>query len=466
MTEDKRLLEHALKAFELYNQSHPNDDESIRMLLSKKIISDHGVTYNETAKLGALIYLFTGNKKYLKATINGYNKIDKDQMLIDGIHSATERLRGKDPLDSHETCDIADYTWSVGYLLQATGDPDYADKIERACFNAAPGAVKKDFKALQYFSCPNQVIADKYSNHNVYHCGESWMSYRPNPGSAECCPGAVNRVMPNYISRMWMTTKDNGLAATLYGPSCITIKLGKSNKAVTVIEETNYPFSDRIDFQFRTDGLVFFPFTFRIPGWCKSPKVLLNGTPLAVKLQPKQFITLNRTFANNDRLTLILPMELRLSYWQRGGVGIERGPLVYSLKIKENWRVDKTDKRSTKDFPAWNLYPASPWNYTLAVNKQNLKEAIKIKYNPITPEPWLYPPIELQVPARRVNGWILEKRKKTFSEKLGMIKGNFNFTPQLPEPEDIKDRLSKKVEMVTLVPYGCTHLRLTIFPQR
>ena len=77
----------------------------------------HGVTFNETAKLAAVLYLYTGKKEYLEAVENAYRKVDENYMLVDGVNSSTEGMRGNDPLESHETCDIADYTWSIGYLL-------------------------------------------------------------------------------------------------------------------------------------------------------------------------------------------------------------------------------------------------------------------------------------------------------------------------------------------------------------
>ncbi|MEW6743949.1 MAG: beta-L-arabinofuranosidase domain-containing protein [Planctomycetota bacterium] len=472
-TGDRRLLGRAVDTYVEYNRLFPGADTSLLGLLSPNVATEHGVTYNEIGKLGAIVYAHTGKKRYLDAAVNAWRKIDQHHLLIDGVNSSAEALKGKDPLDSHETCDIADFTWSVGYLLLVTGKAEYADKIERACFNAAPGAVRADFKALQYFSCPNQVIATATSNHNEFFRGQKWMSYRPNPGT-ECCPGAVNRIMPNLAARMWLRDQRGGLVAALYGPCRITAEVGSGGTPVTIVEETDYPFSERIDFQIRTAREVAFPLSVRIPGWCRRARIEVNGRPWRAPCLPGSFVTIRRTFVHNDRITLHLPMDLRLSYWPRGGIGIERGPLVFALRIEEDWRVDPTEARATKEFPAWNLYPASPWNYALCVDEARIHDGAEVMRRPCSPEPWTIDaaPIELRVPARRIKGWRIERRKSVRSYhliegKLGYetVRGDFMLTPQLPDPESLPARLSGRLETVTLVPYGCTRLRLAVFPR-
>jgi hypothetical protein len=56
-------------------------------------------------------------------------------------------------------------TWALGYLYMITGDKKYGDWIENAVFNAGLASVDDDFKGNQYFSCPNQAIANDCSNH-------------------------------------------------------------------------------------------------------------------------------------------------------------------------------------------------------------------------------------------------------------------------------------------------------------
>ena len=224
--------------------------------------------------------------------------------------SSSEHLRGKDPLDSHETCNIADYTWGAGYLLMATGEAGYPEKIERACFNAAPGAVKSDFTALQYFSCPNQVVANVHSNRNLFFRGRQWMSYRPNPGT-ECCPGEVNRIMPNYVARMWLRDAEGGLVAACYGPSTLRCAAGAAGTEVTIVEDTCYTLSEEITFTIQADAPVSFPLSLRIPSWSLHPRVLLNGAKIPETVTPGTFLRLVRTFQPGDRLTLGLPMTIQ-----------------------------------------------------------------------------------------------------------------------------------------------------------
>ena len=472
-TGDARLLRLAQAAYQGYNLGAPEDDTALETLLSDKLATEHGVTYNEMAKLPMILYMYTGEETYYRAAIKAYQKLDRDHMLVDGVPSSSERLRGKDPLDSHETCDIADYTWSVGYLLMATGKAEYGDKIERACFNAAPGAVRDDFKGAQYLSCPNQVIADRYANHNLFYRGSpAWMSYRPNPAT-ECCPGNLNRIMPNFAARMWLHDGHGNLAAALYGPSQVTARVGATGQEVTIVEETQYPFGERIDFQVRTEKPVTFTLWLRIPGWCQGAELTVNGRPFGPPLAAGTFAPVTRNFAHNDRIVLTLPMELKLQYWPGGGVSLERGPLVYTLGIEEDWQIDAEDRRSTPAFPAWNLYPASEWNYALALDEDNLDqvEVIRLAY---TPEPWRLTdaPVVLRVPARKVNGWEIVDTDSVVSEswhdgvfKEGILKGRFRLTPPLPDPKELPKMLGEDIEMIRLVPYGCAKLRVTIFPE-
>lgn len=471
-TGNPALLEHAIYAFEHSDEFFSQMGLTVEQLLSDAPGNTHGVGFCEMAKLGAILYRATGNKRWLKASVHGFEKLDRDSMLIDGVPSSSEHLRDRDPLESHETCVTADYTWSAGHLLLSTGEAAWADRIERACFNAAQGAVSADFRSHQYFSCPNQVICDATSNHNGYRRGDRWMMFSAGQHT-QCCTGNVHRIMPNYAARMWLRDRRGGLVAALHGPGRVTARVGAQQRPVTIEASTSYPFSDRIDYVVKGRHAVRFPLVLRIPGWCEGARVTINGRESAQRPAAGTWLTLDRLFKPGDRIQLILPMRLRLSHWPDGGVGIERGPLVFALRIKEQWTEVPAARIQKDAWPAWSVTAASPWNYALDLGDKDLDKVEVIQ------QKWQgdgydleHPPLLLRVPARKVAGWEIQqveryrraKSGETAARQWSWIDAKASFTPPLPKPAALRRGLSHQVETITLVPYGCTHLRISIFP--
>jgi len=445
-TGDPKLLERAEK-------SCLGGPMGIGRCLSPGRDIDHGVTYMEEAKLPAILYAYTGNTNYLAASLNAFKKLDRDHMLPDGVPTSNEFLAGKDIHQSHETCDISDYTWSVGYLLMATGDATWADHIEKAIFNAGPGCISKDFKNLQYFSGVNQVIATGDSNHNKHFHGSTWMAYRPCH-ETECCAGNVHRFMPNYAARMWMSDTRGGLVAALYGPSSTTLPINQGRQHLSVTQETGYPFSETITFTFNTPTPVTMPFSFRIPGWCEAPSVTINQRPYDGSLTHGTFVTLNRTFRDGEKIVLHLPMPVKLITWENQGVAVERGPLLFAYPVPEKVTTDNQNygnmrgKKSSDpvNFPALDIRPDGAWNYALAA-----KSAAEItlvntgsKGYPFDPGA---SPVVIKVPAQKVTGWALVENR---------------YTPPLPDRDKVA--CEADIETLTLVPYGSTRLRIGVFP--
>ncbi len=488
------LLEMAETLYAQFNAQWPEHDCAVHTLVSDKALTEHGVTFNEEAKLAAMLYCATGKAEYLQAAVHGYAKLEQQALLADGLHSCSEHIRGRDARDMHETCDITDYTWALGYLLQATGEAQYADRIEQVILNALPGAVTKDFHALQYFSCPNQVLATSTSNHNRFMRGLNWMSYRPDH-EVQCCPGNVHRAMPNYVARMWLRTPDGGIAAALYGPGILHTTAGAAATPVTVTARTRYPFEQAVEFTLEPAAPATFAFAVRIPAWCAQARLSLNGQAVDAQLTPGTFYTLERLWQPGDVLRLELPFALQLHTWPRGGISLSYGPLTLAFPIPTHAEIESENSTtrqrqdtlgdgyeprpvvSKPEFPAWNLTPAGPWNYALCVDEATL-DALRVEWNPQCSDPFdaANPPFRVHVKARRVRGWRLVHVRRIrqfghwtengeFRRGLRTLKGDFAFTPPLPDPQKLAAKLSSEVEEITLVPYGATLLRLTVFPR-
>jgi hypothetical protein len=206
--------------------------------------------------------------------------------------------------------------WHVDFASDRVPDThavvylELGDRIEKAVFNAALGAVTKDFRALQYFSCPNQVIASLRSNLFGHHPGR--MAFSPGH-DVECCTGNVNRFLPYYVDQMWLRAPGNGVAAALYGASSLRAEVGAERASVVIRQETAYPFSESVDLTVEAERPVAFPLHLRIPLWAKGASVSVNGEPAGRPVEPGTFFVLDRTFANGDRVSLRLPMAVQVT---------------------------------------------------------------------------------------------------------------------------------------------------------
>jgi len=449
-TRDPKILALAEKSWLGYVNGKPQDGVGLNpaSTYGGGPISGHGVTYAEISKLPAILYAYTENPEYLRFALAAQQRIFDHHMLVDGIPSTTEFFRTTTSLDSHETCDIADHTWSWGHLLKTTGDGVWADRIERGCFNAGMGAIRKDWKSLQYFSCPNQVVATLNSNHNVLKPGNYWMAYQPNPGrGTACCGGNVHRVFPNYGLRMWMQTPEGGVVAALYGASTVEVKAGARRVPVTIVQETAYPFESEIRFTVKTARPVEFPLSLRVPGWCANPALKINGQAMELPPVKRGFVTVSRLFRPGDVVTLELPMAVKAISTNEGGIAYECGPLVYSLALDTRWSSSVIDRWTTADYPAWEATPTSKWNF--GVSTTALPKRIDLAK--ITDDPWMHPQVALELEAREIPEW-----KLAHSNALG----GGEITPPLPQVR----AAVKTTTPLRLVPLGSTELRLTVFP--
>ena len=436
-------------------QQVPSDFQTKHLLLDGRSIRDHhGVDVAETIRIPALYYLYSGDERDLQATIKALESVERYHGLVYGGPASDEHLRYPSTISNTEFCTHTVFNYTKQQMFAITGDVQYADGIERALFNVAPGSARPDGKAMQYFTAPNQVASTSTSCNLPFGVFNDGQLIRPDGDpSTQCCVGEATRLYPNYIATaMWLASQDNGLAAACYGPSTVSAKVGEQGKVVRISEQTNYPFEEKIRFVVESSESVKFPLYLRIPGWCNEAGIKINGETYAVDLVPGKMVKIERDWSSGDRVELDFPMHIRFSRGDRGSVAVERGPLVYALKIKHNW---KNLGERFAGFPDWEVRPGSAWNYALILDLSYGKDRMPaagdyftIKYADVSKDsnPWEYPPIELVCKAKKVDGWKI-------------LKGDV--TPHVPQSPVVNDNPE---EMVTLVPYGSTRIRITYFP--
>ncbi len=448
---DRALLDMAVDAYDRYNEER-EDDACDRVALSDKKPYVHGVTYNEYFKLGAILWRHTGKEIYLAASVRAFRKAEKYFMLPGGCICSNEQMINDAYYQSIETCNVTDFTWSMEYMMKITKDPHYADLVERCVFNAGMGAVLEDFRGLQYFSSANQVIADHQSNHNLFKKGSGWMKYAPNPGT-ECCPGNVNRFMPNYVLNLF-GNEPEGVYAYLFGAGSYVCE--REGKRIEITETTDYPVVDTVTLSIKTEPP--FDLYFRLPSFMSEMDVLVDGRKLRTERTPGKRAFRSLSVEKDCTVTLIMRAEVK-SHGKEGRVYFTRGALTYCLAVDADRR---TVTKEGKSYPDYHMYPAGAWQYAVSAKTPH--------YTPcggFTDFQVGLPLPTLTVTARRIENFDLQTLRRFYyrnEPKLG--RKHYVNTPHILTPRLLRrDQLilSDRTETLQLVPYGAGKLRMTVF---
>jgi hypothetical protein len=190
-----------------------------------------------------------------------------------------------------------------------------------------------------------------------------------------------------------------------------------------------------------------FPFHLRIPGWCDEASLIINEEP-EQHFKGGQIIQLTRSWKNGDKIELNLPMHIEISRWAENSVAVQRGPLIYSLKIEEEWKfVENDDKYG--DY--WDVFPKSSWNYGLLQSAIDHPESgFAFETNRLDINPWNQqnPPSIIRTKGKIIPEW------QIYYANAGPLPHS---RPQLYLRE-------KKADDIKLIPYGWSTLRITEFP--
>lgn len=431
---------------------YPFDEEEIRALTVSQWGSMHCVNFAQSLKQPVVYYQKDPEKIYIQAVKKALRDVNKYHGQPQGMYGGDEPLHGTNPVRGVEFCSVAEEMFSLETILTITGDMEFADLLERIVCNALPAQASDDFSSRQYFQAANQVELStrlQTSYQTLGHGGTDFV-FGTLTGYP-CCTCNMHQSWPKYVQNLFYATKDRGVAALLYAPSQVSLNVGDGT-ALTLVEETGFPFREEVRFTFHLSETATFPFHLRIPAWTDHPIIRINGeiwngaseTSLAV---------IQREWENGDELSLILPMKLKASYWHDFTRTIERGPLVYALKIREEYREKELEEKVlNKKYRSFKeVYPLDDWNYALvASGLEKLEEEVQVQLKDWDGSyPWNLDnaPIELNMQGIKLPEWELHQGAPLLPAFWGRSQG------ETPEPEEI-----------TLVPYGCTTLRITEFP--
>ena len=239
----------------------------------------------------------------------------------------------------NETCASVGMDFWNHRLFLLEGDAKYIDVMERTLFNGLLSGVSLDGKTFFY---PNPLES------NGQHARQEWFG-------VACCPGNITRFMPSVPGYLYATRGDS-VFVNLFAKG--TAKIDLPGGAVTIDQETRYPWDGRVNMIVRPLQARRFAINVRIPGWARSepvpsdlyrfvdnagagPTLTVNGNVQVQKVD-HGYVTIDRTWSPGDVIALDLPMPVRrivsndkvIANGNR--VALQRGPIVYAAEWPDN----------------------------------------------------------------------------------------------------------------------------------
>ena len=305
--------------------------------------------------------------------------LDRHHGQVTGMFSGDECLAGRNPLQGTELCSVVEFLYSLETLFSVFGEPAFAERLERVAWNALPATFAPDMWSHQYDQQVNQVQCTVNPEHLFTTNGpdSNIFGLEPNFG---CCTANMHQGWPKLAAHLWMKTPDEGLVAAAWAPCRVTF--ASRGVPATVAVDTDYPFRETLAVTVRPERPAAFPLVLRVPSWAEGATVRIGGGAE----QPMKAGALHRIareWSGETTLALRFPMRAKVTVRHNEAVAVERGPLVYSLAIGEEWTRVNADKPH-RELPHgdFEVRPTTPWNYGLVVDPGPTREGPAVRGAP------------------------------------------------------------------------------------
>lgn len=220
-----------------------------------------------------------------------------------------------------ETCAAIGLAFFAHRLDRLVLDARHADAVETVLYNGALSGLSAD--GTQFFY--DNVLESQGQNRRwAWH-------YCP------CCTGNIARfvaAMGQYVC----SAGEGSVAVHQYAGS--TAALDAGGVGVTLEQRTDYPWNGTIHLRLRPERPVRLTLRLRIPGWCRSAMLGVDGgEPVeALALAERGYVAIDRLWTGEEEVVLSLDMPVDRLHAHpavavnAGRVALRRGPVVYCVE--------------------------------------------------------------------------------------------------------------------------------------
>jgi DUF1680 family protein len=223
-----------------------------------------------------------------------------------------------------ETCASVGMVYWNWRMNQFTGDSKYIDVLERSMYNGALAGISLAGDLFFYVN----PLASKGHHHR-----QAWYG-------CACCPSQISRFMPSIGNYIYGVSAD-ALWVNLYIGNTAEFEVNK--KSVKLHQETGYPWDGVVTLTVESlPAPLKKAVRLRIPEWCASYAIAVNGETVTSPVIEKGYAVLNREWNAGDKIILTLEMPVEVvaadSHVKEniGKRAIRRGPLVYCVEEIDN----------------------------------------------------------------------------------------------------------------------------------
>ena len=254
-----------------------------------------------------------GLKNILKATVMTAEDIVKEEVnLAGGCASSEAWFHGAKKqhlpyIHLQETCVTTTWMRFCEKLLEVTGDPKWADQIERTFYNAYLGALRSDGGE---FAAYTPLTGNRW--HGMNHC---FMH-------TDCCTANGPRGFLCFLKELF-TTRGDAATFNFYSPALVKGELSGGRK-VAFDMYSLYPRTDYVRIVSHTEGAA--PVRLRIPAWSAKTEVKLNGKVLD-GVAAGSYFTIERDWKLGDIVELRFDMPV-VAHTLDHHVAFTRGPVL------------------------------------------------------------------------------------------------------------------------------------------